>query len=67
MLAEVLDLAGAVVDLVDRQLPGWEARARKRLARLEALEPTIKRDQRKQRVRIRIQALRGLLGLKGEP
>jgi len=61
MIGEILSLAGAVVEIVDRQLPGWEARARKRLARLEALEQIVKLPRRRERLRIRIQALKALL------
>ena len=62
MIGEVIDLAAAVVDIIDRQVPGWEARARRRLARLEARLPTVQGNQRRQRMQIRIAALRGLLG-----
>ena len=62
MIGEVIDLAAAVVDIIDRQVPGWEARARRRLARLEARLPTVQGYQRRQRMQIRIAALRGLLG-----
>ena len=66
MIGEVIDLAAAVVDIIDRQVPGWEARARRRLARLEARLPTVQGYQRRQRMQIRIAALRGLLGVKHE-
>jgi hypothetical protein len=65
MIGEVIDLAAAVVDIIDRQVPGWEARARRRLARLEARLPTVQGYQRRQRIQIRIAALRGLLGRDG--
>ena len=65
MIGEVIDLAAAVVDIIDRQVPGWEARARRRLARLEARLPTVQGYQRRQRMQIRIAALRGLLGRDG--
>ena len=65
MIGEIIDLAAAVVDIIDRQVPGWEARARRRLARLEARLPTVQGYQRRQRMQIRIAALRGLLGRDG--
>ena len=65
MIGEVIDLAAAVVDIIDRQVPGWEARARRRLARLEARLPTVQGYQRRQRMQIRFAALRGLLGHDG--
>lgn len=61
MIADALDLAAAVVDIIDRQVPGWQARARRRLARLEARLPTVNGYRRRQRMQIRIAALRGLL------
>ena len=61
MIGDIIDLAASVVDVVDRHVPGWQPRARRRLARLEGRLRTIKGAKRRQRMRIRIAALRAML------
>jgi hypothetical protein len=61
---DVLGLAAEILETIDRHVPGWEPRARRRLARVEAL---LTREDlppaRRARLATRAAALRALLGL----
>jgi len=59
---DVLGLAAEILDTVDRHVPGWEPRARRRLARVETLLSRLDLPQpRRRRLTMRAAALRALL------
>lgn len=61
---DVLGLAAEILETIDHHVPGWEPRARRRLARVEAL---LTREDlpppRRARLATRAAGLRALLGL----
>lgn len=60
---DVIGLAAAILETVDRHVPGWQPRARRRLARVEAIlsRPDLV-PARRDRLESRARQLRALLG-----